>query len=87
MAKLTLSMDQETIDLAKQLAIETNTSVSEVFRNTLRTVASLRRRRHKVGELAPITRRLAGSIKLSPSDQKKSNRQLIREAISERYES
>ena len=61
MKKLTLSMEEETIEEAKRLAAERGTSVSAMFSRIVQAMA------HEPGEgieIGPITRRLSGIISL-----------------------
>lgn len=79
MKKLTLSVDEETIEDAKRLAGERGTSVSAMFRRLVRAMAHKERKRV---ELGPITKRATGLVDL-PSDR--SDRELLEEALEERY--
>jgi len=79
MKKLTLSMDAETIEQAKDIAAKQGTSVSAMFSRLVRAMT------HKRGEktgIGPITRRATGLVKL-PVD--KSDRELLEEALAEEY--
>lgn len=75
MPKLTLSIDEEVIDQAKQIAEERGISVSTMFRQFVESLGSRRRGRLRA---APITRRLRGLAKVSPA---KSDRELFEEAV------
>lgn len=61
MPKLTLSADAATVELAKSLAAEQNTSVSAMFERFVTLVAVKSRPSAKV---APLTRRVSGIVKL-----------------------
>ena len=75
MPKLTLSIDEEVIDQAKQIAEERGISVSTMFRQFIEMLGAPRRARRRT---APITRRLRGLAKMSPE---KSDRALFEEAV------
>jgi hypothetical protein len=80
MKKLTLSMDDETIEQAKHIAAEQGTSVSAMFS---RLVQAMARRKGEKIEIGPITRRATGLVKLPPD---KTDRELLEEAIADKYE-
>jgi len=85
MPKLTLSADKTVIERAKRLAEERGTSVSAMFSQFVEGMsASEPSRRDSAGRrpIGPITRKARGLVKL-PSD--KTDRQLIEEALQERY--
>lgn len=80
-AKLTLSMDEAIIEKAKQVAKARNTSVSAMF---VRFVSGLdeidqRSAEHPPG---PVTRAATGLVRLP---DERSDRQLIEDALWERY--
>ena len=79
MKKLTLSMDEETIEQAKRIAAQQGTSVSAMFSRLVRAMAHRKGEKVKIG---PITRRATGLVKL-PSD--KTDRQLVEEALADKY--
>ena len=79
MKKLTLSMDEETIRQAKELAAEQGTSVSAMFSRLVRAMA--RKPGEKI-EIGPKTRSLAGIISLPEG---KSARELLTEAVMDKY--
>jgi len=80
MPKLTLSADKDVIQKAKQLAQERGTSVSAMFSRFVESVATgADPKRLKPG---PMTRKAIGLAKL-PSN--KTDRQLIEEALAERF--
>jgi hypothetical protein len=80
MVKLTLSVDRNVIEKAKRIAEDRGTSVSAMFSQFVESVsAGTDADRAKLG---PMTRRAIGLAKL-PAD--KSDRQLIEEALAERY--
>ncbi|HPS46075.1 MAG TPA: DUF6364 family protein [Bacteroidales bacterium] len=59
-SKLTLKLDQETIELAKEYAKDKNTSLSKMIENYLRLI--VRRKRHDIG-ISPLVESLSGIIK------------------------
>ena len=79
MKKLTLSMDEETIRQAKELAAERGTSVSAMFSRLVEAMA------HKPGqkiEIGPKTRSLTGIISLPEG---KTPRDLLTEALMDKH--
>ena len=80
MKKLTLSMDEETIEQAKRLAAEQGTSVSAMLSRLVRAMALKPGEKTKIG---PITRRATGLVKL-PSG--KTDRVLLEQALADNYE-
>ncbi|MCD6394335.1 MAG: hypothetical protein J7M40_12605 [Planctomycetes bacterium] len=78
MAKLTLSMDKQTIDRAKKLAVESDTSVSAMF---VRFIQALTARKSKTPRTGPLTRKATGSIALGGKDYK----EVLTDALSEKY--
>jgi hypothetical protein len=80
--KLTLTAEPEVIDMAKKLAHARGTSVSAMFSQLIRAMANHHpRASDKIG---PVTRRLTGIAK---APRGKNNRQLIEDAILQRYAS
>jgi hypothetical protein len=80
MPKLTLSIDEEVINQAKQIAEERGTSVSAMFAQFVNAISkkpSLRTRRS-----GPLTRKAIGLVKLPKN---KTDRALLEEALVERY--
>jgi hypothetical protein len=82
MPKLTLSADKDVIEKAKHLAQERGTSVSAMFSQFVENLASTDKSSAPRERLGPITRKAMGLVKLPPD---KSYRELIEEAIVERY--
>ncbi len=78
--KLTLSVDEETLEDAKRLAMRSGTSVSAMFRRLVRTMA---RKEPARVQLGPITQRATGLVVL-PSER--TDRELVEEALEERYD-
>ena len=78
--KLTLSARPEVVRRVKKLAKEQGTSVSAMFDRFARAVISANENRPPVG---PLTRSLSGILKNVPQD--KSDRQLVEEALLEKY--
>ncbi len=64
MTKLTLSMDEELIAAAKRIAKRRGQSVSAMFTNLVRTMASQEARQDDDVQPESIVGQLAGSIKL-----------------------
>ena len=79
MKKLTLSMDEETIEQAKRIAAEQGTSVSAMFSRLVRAMAL---RKGKKIEIGPITRRATGLAKLPAG---KTDKELLEEALIDKY--
>jgi hypothetical protein len=78
MAKLTLSADPKIIDRAKKIAQKRGTSVSSMFSHYIRSMDD----QTTTPSPGPRTRQASGLIRL-PSGR--SDRQLIEEALSERF--
>ncbi len=79
MKKLTLSMDEETIEQAKRIAAQQGTSVSAMFSRLVRAMA------HKTGqkiEIGPKTRSLTGIVSLPKG---KTARDVLTEALMEKH--
>lgn len=79
MPKLTLNADKRVIEKAKRLAEQRGTSVSAMFSQF---VDSIDRRSEPDARVAPLTRKAIGLAKLPKN---KTDRQLIEEALAERY--
>jgi hypothetical protein len=79
MPKLTLNADSETVSLAKKLAQVNNVSVSEMFSQFIHSLAAGDK---TAVELGPLTRKMAGIIKLPRG---KSQRDVLTEALIEKY--
>lgn len=80
MPKLTLSIDEEVIDKAKEIAEKRGTSVSAIFTQFVKAISETPSPRNR--RSAPLTRKAIGLVKLPKS---KSDRELIEEAMIERY--
>jgi len=80
MTKLTLSADPELVAEAKRLAEDAGTSLSAMFGRWVRAAL-----REKAGGQppGPLTRRACGLVRLPPG---KSDRELLEEALAEKYE-
>ena len=76
MKKLTLSVEPEVIDLAKNLAKARGTSVSGMFSQLIRAMWDRRSRRSEA--IGPITRRLTG---IARAPRGKTDRQLVEDAL------
>ena len=79
MGKLTISMDDEIIAAAKQLAAADSVSVSAMFRRYV--LCRLKPQKSKI-KIGPLTKKATGIIKL---DDSKSDKELIAEALMEKY--
>ncbi|MBW8014550.1 MAG: ribbon-helix-helix protein, CopG family [Planctomycetes bacterium] len=79
MGKLTISMDDDIIRAAKQLAAADNVSVSAMFRRYV--LCRLKPQKPKI-KIGPLTKKATGIIKL---DESKSDKELIAEALMEKY--
>jgi hypothetical protein len=79
MRKLTLSVDEDVVESAKRIAEANKTSVSAMFSQFVRSMATRKDRRAKVG---PLTRKLSGVLKLPPG---KDYRELVTDALEEKY--
>ena len=79
MKKLTLSMDEETIEEAKHLAAEQGTSVSAMFS---RLVQAMARREGKGMEIGPRTRALTGIASLPEG---KTARDVLTESLMDKH--
>ncbi len=60
--KLTLTIEQEIIERAKNYAKEKNRSLSDIIENYLKTLTK-EERNHKKKELGPVVKSLKGSFK------------------------
>lgn len=78
MRKLTLSAEPAVIEAAKKVARRRGTSVSAMFSEFVRSVASPQ----PPTKLPPKTRRASGLVRLPKG---KTDRQLIEEAMAERH--
>jgi hypothetical protein len=80
MGKLTISMDDEIIRAAKQLAASDNISVSAMFRRYVLCRVKPEKPKIKIG---PITKKLSGII---PSKSDKEYRDILTDALMEKYD-
>ncbi|MCC6581544.1 MAG: hypothetical protein IT440_14000, partial [Phycisphaeraceae bacterium] len=78
--KLTLSADKDVIEKAKRIAEDRGTSVSAMFSQFVESVST--RTDSSRLKLGPMTRRAIGLAKLPAN---KTDRQLIEDALAERY--
>ncbi|MCP4378973.1 MAG: CopG family transcriptional regulator [bacterium] len=78
MTKLTLSVDEATIESAKKLARDNGTSVSDMFRRFVQSMA----RGPKDFKIGPLTRKLTGIAKLPPG---KDYKEALTDALFEKY--
>jgi len=79
MGKLTISMDDEIIAAAKQLAAADNVSVSAMIRRYI--LARIKPEKPKI-KIGPLTKKATGIVKF---DESKSYKELLTEALMERY--
>lgn len=79
MNKLTLSVDDNVVEKAKQIADANHTSVSAMFSQFIQSMASPQARPRKV---APLTRKLSGIVKLPRG---KDYKELLTDALAHRY--
>lgn len=77
--KLTLSMDKEIIDAAKELARKRNTSLSNLIENYL---VSLTRKKEDEAEISPLVKSLSGVLKL---DKKSDRKQQYADHLANKY--
>ncbi len=81
LTKLTLSVEKELVEQAKKLAKDEGTSLSSMFARFLDAVIKQRRTTTKFTP-GPITRRATGLAKFPKG---KSDRELLEEALAEKY--
>jgi hypothetical protein len=79
MGKLTISMDDDIIRAAKQLAASDNVSVSAMIRRYV--LARLKPEKSKI-KIGPLTKKATGIVKL---DESKSDKELLTDALMEKY--
>lgn len=79
MKKLTLSVDPDVIEEARELAEQARTSVSSMFERYVRLLAMQRR---SVRRLGPLTRKASGMIAL-PKGQ--SEQDILEDALLEKH--
>ena len=79
--KLTLTMEKEVIEIAKEYAKEKGQSLSEMVENYFKFV-SVSRRKVKRKELSPKVRKLRGIIK---TDDNFDYKQILTEELSKKY--
>ena len=83
--KLTLSAEQELVALAKRMAKSRRMSVSALFAHMIRALD--RETTADLSDLGPITRQASGLVtqRSHRSDRELSDRELIEEALEEKY--
>lgn len=79
--KLTLTIEKEVIEVAKEYAKEKGQSLSEMVENYFKLV-TVNRREIKEKQLSPKVRKLRGIIKI---DQKIDYKQILTEELSRKY--
>lgn len=82
MTKLTLSMDEEVVATAKRLAEQHQTSVSAMFTNMVKVMATRETRPERGVPAGSTVARLTGIL---PIPTERSDRELIAETIAERH--
>ena len=81
-AKLTLSGEKSTIELAKKLARERHTSVSAMFLSYISALARGQNTDLEEEDIHPLARQALGMAKFSDP---RSDRELMEEALMEKY--
>jgi hypothetical protein len=79
MTKLTLSVDRDVIETAKEIAHANGTSVSAMFSRFVKSMDSPLPKDFKIG---PLTRKLSGIAKLPPG---KDYKEALSDALAEKY--
>ena len=79
MTKLTLSVDETTVERAKEIARANGTSVSAMFSQFVESMDSPLPKDFKIG---PLTRKLTGIAKLPPG---KDYKEALSDALAEKY--
>jgi hypothetical protein len=79
MTKLTLSVEEDVVEKAKQIAEANKTSVSAMFSQFVQSLASNRPRKSEIG---PLTRKLTGVAKLPAG---KDYKDVLTDALIEKY--
>ena len=79
MSKLTLSIDNEIITTAKDLASQQQTSVSEMFTNFIKAVAVREKQSNK---LSPLAKQATGLVKI---DADKNYKELLADSLMDKY--
>lgn len=79
--KLTLTIEKEVIDIAKEYAKEKGQSLSEMVENYFKLV-TVNRKKIKEKQLSPKVRKLRGIIKI---DDKLDYKQILTEELSKKY--
>ena len=79
MGKLTLSIDDNVIEQAKNLATESGSSVSAIFSQYIQSITSVKKRSIKPG---PLTKKLTGIITLG---KREDYHDAVAESMAEKY--
>jgi len=79
--KLTLTIEKETIEIAKEYAKEKGQSLSEMVENYFKLI-TINRRQIKPEQLSPRIRRLRGIIK---TNEKINDKQILTEELAKKY--
>ena len=77
--KLTLSVEEDVVEKAKQIAEANKTSVSAMFSQFIRSIANSRARKLEIG---PLTRKATAIAKLPPG---KDYKEVLTDALIEKY--
>ena len=78
--KLTLSADEKLIERAKKLAKQQGTSLSAMFVRYLEALLQQQKTEH---EISPLVKQMTG---LATAPEGKTDRELIEEALAEKYD-
>lgn len=80
--KLTLSLDQQVIEYAKEYAKQNKRSLSNIVEEYLKSLSDKSRRKRR-GKTSGLVRELKGSVKLP--DNSKAYKELLEDALIEKY--
>ncbi len=80
--KLTLALDPDVIERAKEYAKLKNTSLSKLVENFLRKIANTDKGKGSLEEISPLVKKLSGVLNLPPDYDTKTG---CRDYISEKY--
>ena len=78
MPKLTLSINEELVELAKQIAAQNNTSISAMFSQYITSLTET----DKHPKLSPLAKKASGLVQLPPD---KTDKELLTDALLEKY--
>ncbi|MBI9105259.1 MAG: hypothetical protein JEZ04_00855 [Spirochaetales bacterium] len=83
--KLTLTLDEGVIRIAKEYAKEQNTSLSRMVEGYFRRITEEAAEPAIKMDIAPITKKLTGIVRLSQEALEKSDKELLVDALKEKY--